>query len=473
MCHNSILLVDDEKDVLRATTQVLKDDFQVFQASDGKQALELFSEHKIDVVILDVNMPGLTGVEVLAKIKAADPLTEVIMLTAVAAPQTIIQAMQAGAYDYIVKPYDPDELLIKVARVCETINLKKENISLKEQLSLNDFENMIGSSEAMQKVYSLIKKVSATESTVLITGETGTGKELVAKAIHNHSSRKNRPFITVNAGGIPDSLLESELFGYKKGSFTNAVTDKIGKFECANGGTIFLDEIGNMPLVTQAKILRVIQEKELEKLGDTKVIPLDLRIIAATNANLEQAIADGTFRADLFHRLNVIQLVLPPLRERITDIPELIQHFLKKYCQKFGKPLLKIQPDTMSALQKYAWPGNVRELEHVIERITILEDDPEVKPSALPNEFQFFQDKSKPDSHLESVIQTPPLKSPQLVDLKSDPGRSLSNELKDYERALIEKALQANHNNQSQTAKVLGLSRTTLITKMKVLGLGN
>ncbi|MFC1478607.1 sigma-54-dependent transcriptional regulator [Candidatus Margulisiibacteriota bacterium] len=451
MSINSVLLVDDEEDVLRATAQVLKGQYKVFQALDGKTALELFSKSKIDLVILDINMPGLSGIEVLFKLKEADPYAEIIMLTADSSPETIIQAMRGGAYDYLVKPYEPDELLLKIDRAMEKINLVKENNSLKDQVRSGMFENIIGESPCMQHVFDLIRKVSSTDVTVLITGETGTGKELVTRAIHNQSSRCNKPLITVNTGSIPKGLLESELFGYKKGAFTGALENKAGKFELADGGTIFLDEIGNMPMEMQVKILRVIQEKEIEKIGDTKAIPLDIRIISATNTDLKKAVADGKFREDLYHRLNVIQIALPPLKVRGSDIKLLAAHFIEKHNNKLDKQFQGISKDAVAHMRNYAWPGNIRELEHLIERIVTIEDEEFITCDHLPRE----------------IITAGDVPEEVLV------GRnfSLKDAVQKYEKELISSTLKNNNYNQSSTARALGISRTTLISKMQALGI--
>ncbi|MFH1429781.1 MAG: sigma-54 dependent transcriptional regulator [Candidatus Margulisiibacteriota bacterium] len=451
MSINSVLLVDDEEDVLRATTQVLKGHYKVFQALDGQTALKLFAENKIDLVILDINMPGLSGIEVLFKLKEADPFTEIIMLTADSSPETIIQAMRGGAYDYLIKPYEPDELLLKIDRAMEKIDLVKENNSLKDQVRSGMFENIIGESPSMQNVFNLIRKVSSTDVTVLITGETGTGKELAARAIHNQSSRCNKPLITVNAGSIPKDLLESELFGYKKGAFTGAVENKIGKFELADGGTIFLDEIGNMPIEMQAKLLRVIQEKEIEKIGDTKAIPLDIRIIAATNTDLKKAIADGKFRDDLYHRLNVIQIELPPLRERDKDIKLLAAYFLEKHNKKLNKDFQGINSEAMDQMRKYTWPGNIRELEHLIERIITIEDEAFITCKYLPREIVTAGDTA-PESLTGQNL-------------------NLKDAVQKYEKELISSTLKKNDFNQSSTARILGISRTTLISKMQALNI--
>ena len=451
MQKNSVLIVDDEADLVYATAEVLKDKYIIFKATTGHEALGILEKHQIDVIILDINLPDIKGFEVLRLVKENGFLCEVIILTALSDTDMIIKVIKLGAYDYLVKPYDIKDLSIRVNHAAEKVNLTKENIILKDQLATCCFENIIGKSSSIKKVFTLVQKISSVDSTVLITGETGTGKDLLAKAIHNNGKRRNEPFITLDSGGLPFDLLESELFGYKKGAFTGAFDNKLGKFELANEGTLFLDEIGNMPLAMQSKVLRIIQEKEITRLGDTKIIPVDVRIIAATNLDLQKSVESGDFRLDLYHRLKVIHIHLPPLRERNEDIPLLVEYFLDKYNKKLNKKIQGVHPEVMMLLKKYPWPGNIRELAHFLERIVILEEGNEVTLAMLPPGF------------IETFHKN--------IKINTDTNKNFKDIVNEYEKNFIEAILKKNDFNQTKTAKALGISRTTLISKIRNLGI--
>jgi len=372
----NILIVDDEKSILDLLSVVFKKEgYGVKIASSGVQAREILEKENVDLVITDIKMPQTSGMDVLKFTKGLNPETPVILITAYGSIKQAIDALKAGALDYVVKPFDVEELKILVARGLEKLRLKQENILLKRDLKDRyAFEKMVGKSRTMQEVYSLIEKVATTDSTVLITGESGTGKEMAARAVHSLSPRRDNPFVSINCAALPENLLESELFGHAKGSFTGAVSEKKGMFEAATRGTLFLDEVGEMSPWTQVKLLRAIQERLVRRVGGNDEIPIDVRIIAATNQDLKKRIEEGKFREELFYRLNVISFEMPPLRKRTEDIPLLIAHFLEKYCTKLGKPLKRMTPDVFGLLEAYHWPGNIRELENVVERVVAIED---------------------------------------------------------------------------------------------------
>jgi two-component system response regulator PilR (NtrC family) len=366
-----ILVVDDEKSMRDFLGLVLKKEgYFVAVASEGEEAIKVLQKDIFDLVITDVKMPKLSGIDVLKAVKETASETLVIMITAFASAETAIEALKEGAYDYITKPFQIDEVKLIIRNALEKRRLRAENLLLRRELKgLATFENIIGKSEKIQKVFETVRKVADTTSNVLILGESGTGKELIARAIHFDSRRKDKPFVTVNCSALPETLLESELFGHMKGSFTGAISNKEGLFEVANGGTIFLDEIGETSPAIQVKLLRVLQEKEFRRIGGTKDVRVDVRIIAATNKDLDRAVAEGTFREDLYYRLDVIPIHLPPLRERLEDIPLLAQHFLSKFSQTAGKNIKGITPEAIQLLKSQEWRGNVRELENVIERV--------------------------------------------------------------------------------------------------------
>lgn len=395
-----ILIVEDEKNVRETLDISLKGDYNLYLASDGKKALDLISKRSIDLVLLDIRLPEINGMDLLKQIKDINKSIPVIMLTAVKTADSAVAAMKLGAYDYIVKPFDIKELMMLMEKALEKRNLEQENIYLRTELEkTGGFEKIIGKSEKMKKIFDVIKSVAKGDSTILITGESGTGKELVARAIHNQSIRANKLFVPVNCAAIPENLLESELFGYEKGAFTGAYERHLGKFEIANSGTIFLDEISTMPLPMQAKLLRVLQERAIDRVGGTHPIEIDVRVISATNIDLKFEVDNKRFRSDLYYRLNVIPINVPPLRERREDVVLLINYFLDKYTKEFGKKIAGISKDAMEALKSYPWPGNVRELENLIERLVVLNEDGAISNEHLPPEI------AKSDNKLKDIIK--------------------------------------------------------------------
>lgn len=391
--NKTLLIVDDEPNIRRVLTAVFeKAGYRVLTAENGRKALDVVSsEPDVNVMICDLIMPDLNGVEVLKSAKEINPQLSVVMITAHGTIKTAVDAMKLGAFDYITKPFDMDEIKLVVKNAAERSELLGENIHLKQELkSRYSFEGIIGSSSKMQEVFKIVERVANSNATVLIRGESGTGKELIARAIHYNSPRAAKPFIAVSCAALPETLLESELFGYEKGAFTGAVGQKAGRFELAHQGTLFLDEVPEISPPVQVKLLRVLQEREFERVGGTKTIKVDVRLIAATNRDLEQLVAEGHFRPDLYYRLQVIQVFLPPLRERTEDIPLLVQHFVEKYNKENGKCVKGVTDETMDLLMKYRWPGNVRELENVIERGVVLADADEdlITPDLLPSMLQ-------------------------------------------------------------------------------------
>ncbi|HVR29042.1 MAG TPA: sigma-54 dependent transcriptional regulator [Thermoanaerobaculia bacterium] len=449
----SILIVDDEEvlqDVLAAL--VREEGHEPIAARTGEEAIALLEHEEIDLVLLDLMLPGLSGMEVLRRIRELDPDLVVIVITAFSSIEGAIDAMKQGAFHYIPKPFKNEEVRLTIRKGLERRQLKAENRALKEQLHGRfGFDRIIGKSKPIQQVFDLIRLAAPSKSNILILGDSGTGKELVAKAIHHNSKRRNGPFVTVNSGSMPADLLESNLFGHVKGSFTGAISNKKGLFELANGGSIFFDEIGNIPLDTQAKLLRVIQEKEFMRLGGVDVLKADVRIIAATNANLEELVERGLFREDLYYRLNVITIHLPPLRKRPEDIPLIANHFLNTYARENEKPIREISSGAMQLLMDYHWPGNVRELENAVERAVVLSTGSVLDVDLLP----------------QTVRQPAELQLP-LATLPSN-GLSLKDAVSAYERQLIVKALQASGGVQKKAAELLNVKPTTLHEMMKRL----
>ncbi|ANA40741.1 MULTISPECIES: sigma-54-dependent transcriptional regulator [Geobacter] len=445
-----ILLIDDEETGREALTLLLKAaGHAVKSAGSGNEAFQTLTRDTFDIVITDLFLPDASGIDILKKVKEDAPLTEVILITGHASAETAVEAMKEGAFDYITKPLNFDELKIIIGKAVEKRQLLSENVYLRKQLRDKfEFANIIGSSPAMQHVFALMKRIVKTGSTVLIGGESGTGKELVAKAIHFNGGRRDKPFIAVHCGAIPENLLESELFGYVKGAFTGAMRDKIGKFEAAHGGTIFLDEIGTMPMQLQTKLLRVLQEEEVERVGSTRPVKIDVRIISATNLDLAEEVRKGNFRDDLFYRLNVIPLQLPPLRERVEDILPLAKHFLAKYCKEMQRRNMSLASDTLEALESYQWPGNVRELENVMERVAALTEDDTVTLQDLPHN----------------------VREEGLTRLTGR-GVDLVKVLAEIERGMIRDALALSDGVKARAAALLNLNRTTLVEKMRRLGM--
>jgi two-component system, NtrC family, response regulator len=450
MSVGRILVVEDDDSLRRVTqAQLEKCGYQTAAAADVPEALEILAREPRDLVITDLNLPGISGLELLKRMRIEYPETSVVLVTAYGTIETAVEAMKAGAYDYITKPVHPDELRAVVNRVLERHQLIEEVRVLRSSLDQKyGFENIVGSSSSLLQVLDSASRVAPTDATVLILGETGTGKELLAKAIHFNSLRREQPFVTINCGAIPTELLESELFGHVKGSFTGAINHKKGKVETAERGTLFLDEIGEMSLDLQVRVLRLLQEREIEKIGATNPIRVDVRIIAATHRNLESLVGEGKFREDLYYRLAVIPIFLPPLRERAGDIPELIHQFFERSKVKHRRPELSLSASLMPYLVNYRWPGNVRELENVMERLVLLSRAEEVVLADLPANIR--QESS--------------------IDLDTPPTASKTG-LNAMERDLIVKALAETNWNQTQAARVLSVSRKTLLYRMHKYGI--
>jgi DNA-binding NtrC family response regulator len=452
MTKTRILVVDDDASLRRVLqVQLEQEGYAVASAASAQQTLSMLQVQPYDLVISDLKMPGASGLELLRQIRLQYPEAIVLILTAFGTVETAVEAMKSGAYDYLTKPVHPDELSLVVGRALEHLRLVKEVCTLRANLDQKyGFENILGRSGSLLQVLDTAARAARTHSTVLIRGETGTGKELLARAIHFNSSRKHKPLITINCAAIPKELLESELFGHKRGAFTGAVGEKRGKIETADGGTIFLDEIGEMPLELQVKLLRLIEEGEIEKIGSEVKNLVDVRIIAATHRDLQAMIEDGTFREDLYYRLVVIPLLLPPLRERMEDIPDLVQYFFRKSRQKNDRPELVMAPALLPYFARYRWPGNVRELENVVERMVVLARGDEISVQDLP---EFLRRERAGVEALE--IDLPP----QGVSLEA------------IEKELIVKALERCGWNQTQAARYLDISRKTLIYRMERHGI--
>jgi two-component system, NtrC family, response regulator AtoC len=442
-----ILVVDDEKNMRWALERALKaQGYEVYQAEDGKQGLEAALHIRPELVILDLKMPEMDGLAVLTALKEQAPEIMVVMITAHGSTASAVEAMKLGAYDYINKPFDIDELKLVVAKALEVENLKATVQRLEHEVKERySFQNIIGKGQVIQSIFALIERIADTNATVLIQGESGTGKELVARALHYSSNRKINPFIQVNCAALPESLLESELFGHEKGAFTGAIAQRHGRFELANGGTIFLDEIGEISPQVQVKLLRVIQERSFERIGGQQTINIDVRVVAATNKDLAVEMREGRFREDLFYRLNVIPLHMPSLRERKEDIPLLIEHFLKKYDPK-GR-ISSVHPAALKLLVDYYWPGNVRELENTMERLAIVTPGATIEASDIPAEFRHSR----------------VLPGPEVRFMMPESGLDLEQ----VEKAFITQALELAQGNKSKAAKLLGLTRHTLLYRIE------
>jgi len=451
-----ILVVDDEEIVVKSCMRILGTDaYEVESAQSGIEALRKIEESSFDVLILDIMMPQMDGLEVLQRVKETHPDIDVIMVTGLSQIDTAVRSMKLGAFDYLPKPFDPDELKHVVERALERRQLLQENLNLRSELSSKyRFENIVGSSPAMQKVFGLIAKCAPTNSTVLITGESGTGKELIARAIHFNSLRKEKPFIAVDCNSLSETLLESELFGHTKGSFTGAVSNKRGMFEIADGGTLFLDEVSNISLSTQAKLLRVIQEREFRAVGDTRTQTTNIRLIAATNKDLKVMVTEGTFREDLFYRINIFPIQLPPLRERREDIPVLAFHFLKAFSKELEKESVEFSEGAMSALVNYDWPGNVRELENTVHRAMILTNDKVIRQAHLTNIIDML-----PRADLDV-----PRTSDELKRIKK---AAREKSVENIEKLFILEALKRNGWNVTNSAEETGMLRANFQALMK------
>ncbi len=469
MTSERVLIVDDDESVRWVLKKALeKEGIDVLLARDGQEAFAQLAEDNVALVLMDIRMPGMSGFEALDRLKTEGRDVAVIIMTAQATMQNAIEAMRRGAYDYITKPFDLDEVNILVRKALDVRRLSQEVDTLRAEVREKYEGGLIGNTPAMQEIYKTIGRVAESDATVLIHGESGTGKELVARAIHYHSKRSGRPFVAVNSAAIPSELLESELFGHEKGAFTGAVARKIGKFEAAAGGTLFLDEIGDMSLSLQGKLLRVLQEKEFERVGGTEPIRTDVRVIAATHHNLEKMVRDGKFREDLFYRLNVIQINIPPLRKRKDDIIPLVEHFLQKHQAGRGGPRKALTPETQKIMRAYDWPGNVRELENAVQRAITLSQGDKIFPDALPP--QIFKPGQGVAITFENFLEE---KLSDLVDRLGglEQGDIYDMVIQRVEKPLITLVLRKTEGNQVRAANLLGINRNTLRKKIKELGI--
>jgi len=468
----TVLVVDDDEKICWAFQEFLEDEgFRSIIANNAEEGLKRIKSESPDIVLLDVRLPGMDGLEALRQIKQVNPDIYVIIMTAYRDPDTTIKSMQLEAYDFLPKPIDLDKVKELLNRAVKSQEVSRKLQRVENLPKETKIDKLIGQSSAMQEIYKLIGSLTTNNVTVLLEGESGTGKELVAKSIHYNSLRKDKRFVAVNCGALPDTLLESELFGYEKGAFTNADSRKLGKFEIADGGTLFLDEISNMSPALQVKLLRFLQEKEFEHLGGNESIKVDVRIIAATNEDLAYAVRVGKFRNDLYYRLKLISINLPPLRERIEDVPLLVEYFIKKTNAEFGKSLKGIDEKVMKLLMRYNWPGNVRELENVIKSAAVLSRTDVILPEHLPREIIDYSPKTSDEfSNMENSLDSAlkPLVQ-KAVKLNSE---SLYDEVIGMaERVLLKLALEVTEKNQSQAASLLGISRTTLLKKTKEYGI--
>ena len=442
----TILVVDDDAGVRESFRLILDDEYEVVDVMTGQQALEVVRTAQIDVVLLDIRLPEMDGIEVLERIKQIDEQVEVILVTAVKTVKTAVAAMKLGAFDYVTKPFEEDELLATIRRALQKRSLEREVVYLRTELARRtSLDDIVGHHAEMQRLFRAIGQVAMTTSTVLISGESGTGKELVARAIHRMGPRRDKPFVAVNPAAISDSLVDSELFGHEKAAFTGAYQRKPGRFELAQGGTLFLDEIASLKMEMQAKLLRVLQERELERVGGTRTIRLDVRIIAATNVDLRQAVERDTFRADLFYRLNVVPLTVPPLRERRSDVPMLVEHFVERFNRELGKRIEGLTPEALAALKEYPWPGNVRELQNVIERSVALMEAGPIGLNDLPTD-----------------LLLPDLR----VRVKQAENLPLKTATDEFERQIVMRVLERVQWNRSEASRILGIHRNSL--KMKL-----
>ncbi len=440
-----VLIADDEKNMIWALKKALAgEEYKILTASDGIEAINKVKTSEPDLVLLDLRMPKKDGMEALKEIKAINNKVPVIMLTAHGTMESAVEAMKIGALDYISKPFDIEELKIQIRKALDIRGMQEQIDLLTEELESKTGKVIIGNSLKMKEVLDLVDRVAKSNATVIITGESGTGKELIANAIHFNSDRKDKPYVKVNCGAIPENLVESELFGHVKGAFTGAVASKSGRFERAHKGTVLLDEVGELTPAVQVKLLRVLQEKEIERIGSTETLKVDVRVLAATNKDLNKMVEEGSFREDLYYRLNVIPIELPPLRERSEDIPELINYFLEKFCKEMGKDKMKIGEEAIELLRTYEWKGNIRELENIIERLVILSQNNVITIKDLPKDIQIK------DINVEEFEL---------------PQRGIN--LEEVEKSLILQALNISNNNQTKAAQLLGISRHTLIYRME------
>jgi len=457
--RGTVLVVDDEEGVRASLRAILEETCDVLEAANGAEALQVLKAHEIDLVMLDQRMPGEAGIDVLPRIKAADPSTVVVIATAVRELRTAVEALKRGAYDYLTKPFDVDDILMLAQRALEKRSLEREVLYLRSALAgapsgaggpAGAFEGMVGRHPVMARIYQLVTLIAPTPTTVLITGESGTGKELVARAIHARSGRQGQPFVALNVAALPETLVESELFGHEKGAFTGAQARKLGRFELAHGGTVFLDEIGTLRLDLQAKLLRALQEREVERLGGVRPVPVDVRILAATNVNLRDAVRARAFREDLYYRLNVVPVHVPPLRERREDIPALVEHFVRKISRECNRDVRAVSTGALEVLTRYDWPGNVRELENVLHRAVVLARSPVIHLQDVPLDVAMPETGSR---------------------LGDDTGPPLREALEQFERQYILRVLEGTGWNVSRAARRLGVHRNTVLTKLSSWGI--
>ena len=447
-----ILIVDDDRGLRESFRLILEDTYELVDAVDGRQALEFLRNHDVDLVLLDIRLPEMDGIEVLERIKAIDEQVEVVLVTAVKTVRTAVAAMKLGAFDYVTKPFEEDDLLSVVRRALHKRSLEREVVFLRSELARrHEFGEIVGNHPEMQKLFRLIGQVARTSTTVLITGESGTGKELIARAIHRQGPRRDKPFVAVNPAALSETLLESELFGHEKGSFTGAFQRKLGKLEMAQGGTLFLDEIGTLKPELQGKLLRVLQEREIERVGGTRPIRIDVRVIAATNVDLKQAVTSQAFREDLYYRLNVLPVCVPSLRERRDDIPLLVEHFIRRYNAEMNRHIEGVSPEAMTVLRDYPWPGNVREVQNIIERLVGLVDTPVIGVIDLPLDLLL------PDS---------------TVRLRQAETLPLRQATEEFERQIVMRVLERARWNRSEAARILGIHRNSLKTMLSRWGAG-
>jgi two-component system response regulator AtoC len=448
-----VLIVDDEKAIRWSLGEALQGQgYEVEEAENGKKCLKLFQDDPADIVILDLKLPDTDGIQILKKIKAEDKNVPVIMMTAYGEVETAVEALKGGAYDFLLKPFQLEKMKVAIKNALETTRMRVELAGMKQkEREAYDFKNFIGKSAVMQEIFRKLKKIGRSKaSTILITGESGTGKELVARAIHESGEGGERSFLEINCAALPETLLESELFGHEKGAFTDARYRKKGLFELAEGGSIFLDEIGEMGITLQSRLLRVLENKTFRRVGGVKDLKVNTRIIAATNRNLKQAIQEGTFRNDLYYRLQVIPIALPPLRERKDDIPLIANHFISAFNKEFKKNVKQIGPEIKALFERYSWPGNVREMKNILERAILLEADEEILPEHLPPEISFGE---------EAV---------EVSEAKGGFASIYPMSLKEMEKVLIGKTLEETNGNKSKAARILGISRQTLREKTKL-----
>ena len=456
----TILVVDDEKNYLLVMANLLSDEgYETLTAENGQQALETIEENDLNLVLTDMKMPSMDGIELVRRIREADPDLPVIVMTAFGTVEKAVEAIKSGAFDYITKPFQNEELMLTIRKALDMYRLVRENRELSLQLrQRHGYGNLVGKNRVMKDIFRLVEKVAPTEANVLITGESGTGKELIARAIHQgHRHRQSKGFISVNCAALPETLLESELFGHEKGAFTGAVSMRKGRFELSDGGTLFLDEIGDMPLSLQAKLLRIIQEREFERVGGSKTIKVDVRLVAASNHNLKQEVAQKRFREDLFYRLDVVHIHLPPLRERSDDLPLLVDHFLKLYSARSNKDVSRVSPEAMRRIYAHSWPGNIRELENAIERAIILCPDETIRPEDLTDDI------GGPGEQADHIGANPAFD----IDRFIPPGTGLNEALETIEKKMIERALKKTDNVQAHAADLLGIKKNVMQYKLK------